>query len=641
MTRLSATIMLHTTLFLGACLAFAHAGQEQSSSKRGPDGTGEVRIDGELKQWHKVTLSLDGPFAHELDDAPNPFVDYRMTVTFTHESGSPRYEVPGYFAADGDAGNSSSDSGTTWRAHLAPDKPGTWTYRVSFVRGDGTAVNSERSGQPVAPFNGKEGRLTIRPTDKQGRDFRGSGRLEYVGAHYLRFAGSGEYFLKAGPDAPETLLAYVDFDGTETRKVPLKDWAPHVRDWREGDPTWKDGKGRGLIGAANYLAAQGCNTFPFLTYNAGGDGENVWPHVSHDDKLHYDCSKLDQWQVVFDHAQTQGLYLHFKMQEQENDDNRKGNGEGQKTIAASLNGGDLGTERKLYCRELIARFGYELALNWNLGEENTQSAEQQRAMAEYLRDTDPYDHHIVVHTFPNAQDSVYAKLLGNQSVLTGASLQNSWNKAHERTLKWVTASREAGRPWVVANDEQGPASHGVPPDPDYEGFGNSDAAQNTGYDLHDIRKQTLWGTLLAGGAGVEYYFGYQLPQNDLVCQDFRSRERSWGYCRVALEFFGNEKIPFWEMTNADQLAGGASRNARRYCLAKPGSVYLVYLPEGGTADLDLGNAEGQFDVRWFNARTGGKLAQGSVTEVAGGGRRALGAPPADPSEDWLVVVRRR
>ena len=62
--------------------------------------------------------------------------------------------------------------------------------------------------------------------------------------------------------------------------------------------------------------------FSFLTYNAGGDGDNVWPFVLRDDKLHYDCSKLDQWQMVFDHGTAKGMYLHFKMQETENDDER-------------------------------------------------------------------------------------------------------------------------------------------------------------------------------------------------------------------------------------------------------------------------------------------------------------------------------
>ncbi len=112
---------------------------------------------------------------------------------------------------------------------------------------------------------------------------------------------------------------------------------------------------------------------------------------------------------MFGHATQRGLYLHFKLQETENDDNRRGEGESDR-IEAALDGGDLGAERRLYCRELIARYGHELALNWNLGEENTQSTEQQLAMAGYLHDTDPYDHHIVVHTFPGQQDKVYGAI---------------------------------------------------------------------------------------------------------------------------------------------------------------------------------------------------------------------------------------
>ena len=111
-----------------------------------------------------------------------------------------------------------------------------------------------------------------------------------------------------GADAPETFLAYADFDNTVATKknVPLKTWSPHIKDWREGDPTWKSGKGKGMIGAINYLSAKGCNAFSFLTYNAGGDGDNVWPFIHRDDKLHYDCSKLDQWATVFEHGTKMG-----------------------------------------------------------------------------------------------------------------------------------------------------------------------------------------------------------------------------------------------------------------------------------------------------------------------------------------------
>jgi hypothetical protein len=609
-----------------------------------------VQITGELKQWHKVTLTVDGPFMNESDTLPNPFLDYRMSVVFKHESGLPSYHIPGYFAADGNAANTSAVSGNKWRAHLSPDKPGRWNYEVSIVSGKLAAVDDGEVGKAKSICQAT-GSFDVLQTDKSGRDFRGKGRLQYIGERYLQFAGTGDFFLKAGADSPENLLAYADFDGTYANKKagivrdneagtsPLKTWQAHVTDWQAGNPTWKNGRGKGLIGALNYIAGKGCNAFSFLTYNAGGDGDDVWPFTSRDDKLHYDCSKLDQWQIVFDHAQELGLYLHFKLQETENDDNISGN---LTHVPTSLDGGELAIERKLYFRELVARFGYELALNWNLGEENTQTTEQQRAMAQYIHDLDPYHHHIVIHTFPDWQDRVYAPLLGDSSVLTGASLQNSWSTDHRQILHWIHESEKTGKKWVVANDEQNPHYTGVPPDSGYESFnGIAKPEKGTGpYTIHDIRKYTLWGVLLAGGAGVEYYFGYTLPQNDLGCEDWRSRAQSWNYCRIALDFFHNYEIPFWKMTNTDELIGNPEHNNAKYCFAQPGMVYLVYIPNGGSAELDLGNNTSAFQVQWFNPRIGGALQSGSVSEVKGSGKVSLGQPPSEVNEDWVILVRK-
>jgi len=617
---------------------------------RQPDGKGTVEVSGELMQWHNVILTLDGPFAHERDTQPDPFTDLAFNVQFTHESGTPKYTVPGYFATDGEAANSSAESGVKWRAHLSPDKAGTWNYAVSFRLGASAALDG--GGTALAPFDGKTGSFIIAPTDKTGRDFRARGRLQYVGKHHLQFAGSKEYFLKAGPDTPETLLGYADFDNTiagKSDKVPLKTWAPHIGDWKTGDPTWRDGKGKGIIGALNYLSAKGVNAFSFLTYNAAGDGDNVWPFTEHDDKLHYDCSKLDQWGVVFDHATKLGLYLHFKLQENESDDERLGMNRKQGKLSEALDGGKLGPERKLYCRELIARFGHALALNWNIGEENTQSTDEVRDMVKYLHDTDPYQHHIVLHTFPPEQEKVYTPLLGDKSLLTGVSLQNSWKAAHQKTLLWLRESDAAGRPWVVANDEQNPAGLGVPPDPGYKGHDGiaieKDLKGSKGegnfktkpYTMHDIRKLTLWGNLLAGGAGVEYYFGYALPENDLICQDFRSRNKSWDYCRIALDFFREQKIPFAEMKNADAIIGNSKDDNSKYCFAKPGELYLVYLPDGGSTDIDLTDAKGSFTLHWFNPRTGGPL-QASDAILTGNAKSTLTAPDTN---DWLAVLRRK
>ena len=114
----------------GACVLAVALGNIVAVSAQQSGRATDVLVEGELRQWHKVTLTLTGPEAVEAADGPNPFMDYRLTVTFAHESGSPTYLVPGYFAADGNAANSSAVSGNKWRAHLAPDKTGRWNYRI-------------------------------------------------------------------------------------------------------------------------------------------------------------------------------------------------------------------------------------------------------------------------------------------------------------------------------------------------------------------------------------------------------------------------------------------------------------------------------------------------------------------------------
>jgi hypothetical protein len=146
---------------------------------------------------------------------------------------------------------------------------------------------------------------------------------------------------------------------------------------------------------------------------------------------------------------------------------------------------------------------------------------------------------------------------------------------------------------------------------------------------------------MAGGAGVEYYFGYALPDNDLVAENFRSRDTSWDYGRIAIEFFHAQNIPFWEMTNVDELVGNEKHDNSRYALAKANDVYLVYLPDGGTTNLNLSGASGVFTLSWFDPRNGGALKPGSVQTVNGGAGVSLGMPPSDATEDWLAIVRRK
>ncbi|MGB2824419.1 MAG: DUF5060 domain-containing protein, partial [Phycisphaerae bacterium] len=92
-------------------------------------GAEKPAVTGELKKWHNVTITFDGPETSE-DAAPNPFTDYRLTVTFSQ--GSRRVAVQGYYAADGRAGMTGAAKGGKWRAHFVPDSAGRWSYAASF-----------------------------------------------------------------------------------------------------------------------------------------------------------------------------------------------------------------------------------------------------------------------------------------------------------------------------------------------------------------------------------------------------------------------------------------------------------------------------------------------------------------------------
>ncbi|RYD50346.1 MAG: DUF5060 domain-containing protein, partial [Verrucomicrobiaceae bacterium] len=138
-------------------------------------------VEGELKRWHTLTFDFAGPSTSETA-TPNPFTDYRMDVTFTHPTTGTMMVVPGYYAADGDAANTSASSGNIWRVHFAPDRVGEWTYTVSFRSGTNVATaDSATAGNSAGYFDGYQGACMIAPSDKTGPDFRAKGRLEYVG----------------------------------------------------------------------------------------------------------------------------------------------------------------------------------------------------------------------------------------------------------------------------------------------------------------------------------------------------------------------------------------------------------------------------------------------------------------------------
>ena len=577
------------------------------------------------QKWHTVTINFEGPNTSE-KAAENPFLNYRLSVEFKHRES--KYTVRGFYAADGDAAQTSADSGNIWKVRFAPDRIGKWTYKAKLYSGDNIALSDNMLEGNQIELTNSSGEFMVIPSDKKGADFRAHGRL-VNDKGYFRFHNSDKYWIKGGADSPENLLAFEDFDGTYRMQISNDDgesktndtlhrYSPHLQDWQNGDPTWQNGKGKGLIGALNYLASKKMNVAYFLTMNIEGDGKDVWPYVSPDDFTRFDVSKLAQWDIVFQHMQLKGILMHMVLQETENE--------------TLLDNGDTGEMRQLYLREMVARFGHHLGLNFNLGEENgyaeftpiSQNDAQRKAMTDFLTEIDPYNNPILLHTHSHEPYRTYIldSIVGFQN-LDGLSLQVDKREEAAAVMEtWKTKSRDSGHNWLITMDEIGMWHTGAQSD-------------SLSPNHNSLRGQVLWGTLLSGAAGVEWYFGARNRYHDLNAEDWRSRNRLWELTGYALDFF-EANLPYWEMNPAHELVN--TKNA--YCYRKKGEVYALYLPNSEDSTIDLSAVEGMFKLYWFDPLRGGEIQLGSISSVQGGSIQSLGKPPTDSEQDWVVLLKR-
>jgi hypothetical protein len=447
----------------------------------------------QIQQWHPYTISFEGPNTSEYS-SENPFMQYLLLVEFEHNDTVK--VIRGFYAADGNAAETSADSGSVWQVRFNPERIGEWKYTASLFKGDSIAISQNIESAEEITLPNDKGTFEVVPSQKKAPDFRAQGRM-IVDNGYFRFEHSGNYFLKAGADSPENFLAFKYFDNTYRMETLNKDgearttgqihaYEPHLQDWNPGDTTWQNGKGKAIIGATNYLSSKGMNAIYFLTLNIKGDGKDVWMYRNTDDFFRFDVSKLEQWDILFQHMQSKGIMLHVVLQETENE--------------TMLDDGEMGPARKLYFQELIARYGHHNALIWNLGEENgpapwvgtgAQTDAQRKAAATYIKKNDPYDHPVVIHTLPteDLRKPVLDSLLGFTD-LDGISLQHHDREdAAEAVLDLKEKAMNAGHEWLVTMDEIGMWHTGAKVDTVDPGHPS-------------LTHLVLWGTLLSGAAGV-------------------------------------------------------------------------------------------------------------------------------------------
>ncbi|MCP3917966.1 MAG: DUF5060 domain-containing protein [bacterium] len=579
------------------------------------DGDGSYAFSCSPRAGQPFEIHFQGPWASETDVDPNPFLDYRFNVLFTGPEGR-RLFVPGFFDADGRGG----DSGNTWKVRFTPDIEGPWSAVTDLRVGTNVATGVTGDvGSPGPILNEIVIPFSVAPLDPNAPGLNAKGTLRYVGEHYMRF-DDGSYFIKTGTNSPENLLGYRGFEGPgkSPNAVGIHHrYEPHVVDWEPGDPLFisrdYETDAKGLIGAINWIASKGANSMHAMLMNLGGDGNDAFPFLGTENdaftKRHYDTGRLLQWNAVFEHAARKGIALHVSL------------GETEPANETWLDNGQLGIERKLFYREMVARFGHNQAVKWTLTEENDFSANRLREFAAYIAVQDVYNHPITFHNFPN-DFAEYAAVLGDDD-FSATAFQYHANQISNQIEAWRENSTLAGRPWVMDCDEQTPWNVGAV-------NGNS----------VEMRKSVLYDVLFSGGS-IEWYGGwYDLPLGgDLTLEDFRTRV--WIFENSArARTFMQENLPFTRMKPDDNLLSGESGLfGGGEVFALEGLVYAIYLPDASPSGaINLSNASGQFRQRWYNPREG--RFEGSESMVNGGGSVSLGNPPDDANDDWIVLIDR-
>jgi hypothetical protein len=89
-----------------------------------------------------------------------------------------------------------------------------------------------------------------------------------------------------------------------------------------------------------------------------------------------------------------------------------------------------------------------------------------------------------------------------------------------------------------------------------------------------------------------------------------------------------ESIPFSRMKPSDELC------SRGYCLSIPGEICVLYLPDGGSADIDLKDFKNRkITGKWYDPVSGAWQSSFSLKT----GINTVKAP--SEGKDWVFMVK--
>lgn len=272
-------------------------------------------------------------------------------------------------------------------------------------------------------------------------------------------------------------------------------------------------------------------------------------------------------------------------------------------------------DERRYIRNAVARLAAYSNITWDLGDDldDFRSDAWTHDTGAFLYGLDPYHHLATSHPVNNRHQDRSSSWFGMTSLQQWGRPLHAWML--EQRMKQIAT----GRIIPQVNEEYGYEDHYPPSAPYKAPVASSDANRRAAWEMVMAGGYQTTGETAKRGTGVspDTGGGWVNGRGDDTMKMLN------GYAHMVTFFAG---IEWWKTDPHDELV-----NHDAFCLAELGLLYVIYLPYGGDVTVRLD--PGQYEVKWFNPRSG----EYSESQVVSG--PVWTSASAVEGADWVILLK--
>ncbi len=462
-----------------------------------------------------------------------------------------------------------SSDGSVYRIRFMPAKPGRYSYIVTFLHGD---FKQSHKGSFRAIDGNRRGLVRMDPAHRWHFIWEGTGE------HYF-LNGTTAFFLMGWEDEGVIRDCITRLHGLEINRIRV------LLDGRT-DQYWTE-----PIKPGNGFQA---NLIPWIAMRPA----NVYAPAF--DYTRFHCAHWQKFERMLRFARDHDIII---------------------SVIFGISDTDVrpasGSEdERRYFQYSAARLAAFSNVTWDLGDDLDayRSETWTHEMGTMLYRLDPYHHLATSHPRSNNQHQ------DRTSLWFGMTSFQRWPRPlHSWTLVQRFQQERTGRIIPQVNEEYGYEDH-YPEWAPYKPPGASaEANRRAAWEMVMAGCYQTTGETAKRGTGIspDTGGGWVNGRGDSTMTMLE------GYAHMA-RFFTT--LPWWQTNPHDELVN------RGYCLADPGRLYVVYLPDGGDVTLKLN--PGRYEAKWFNPRTGA-YSSPWVAQAP-----EWTSPKSADHGDWVLLLRR-